>query len=252
VRRGGNAVTNAPSSGQILANTRALAPRIAARSAEIAQLRRLPRDLVDELKAADGLFLATKVSISGREAGVQQIEASFKKYKTAKLDLIAVHNLRDTDVHLKTLRDLKAAGRIRYVGITSSFENQYADFEAVMKREALDFIQIDYALDNRNAHDRIIPLAKDRGMAVMINLPFGRGDLFPRVRGKALPDWAREFDCASWAQFFLKWILGHRAVTCAIPATTQPAHMDENMSAGLGRLPDVAALRRMSAFFERL
>ncbi len=207
-------------------------------------------DLVDELKIRDGLFLATKVSISGREAGVQQIEASFKKYKTAKLDLVAVHNLRDTDVHLKTLRDLKAAGRIRYVGITSSFENQYADFEAVMKREALDFIQIDYALDNRNAHDRIIPLAKDRGMGVMINLPFGRGRLFSAVQGKPLPDWAAEFDCRSWAQFFLKYIVGNDAVTCAIPGMAKAEYVDDNVGASQGRLPDAAMRKRMETFID--
>lgn len=207
-------------------------------------------DLVDELRIRDGLFLATKVSISGREAGVQQIEASFKKYKTAKLDLIAVHNLRDTDVHLKTLRDLKAAGRIRYVGITSSFENQYADFEAVMKRETLDFIQIDYALDNRNAHDRIIPLAKDRGMGVMINLPFGRGRLFSAVQGKPLPDWAAEFDCRSWAQFFLKYIVGNDAVTCAIPGMAKAEYVDDNVGASQGRLPDAAMRKRMETFID--
>ena len=207
-------------------------------------------DLVDELKIRDGLFLATKVSIAGREAGIQQIEQSFKKYKTAKLDLIAVHNLRDTDAHLKTLRDLKQAGRIRYVGITSSFENQYADFEAVMKRETLDFIQIDYALDNRNAHDRIIPLAKDRGMGVMINLPFGRDRLFSAVQGKPLPAWAAEFDCKAWAQFFLKYIVGNEAVTCAIPGMAKTEYVDDNVGAAQGRLPDAAMRKRMEAFID--
>lgn len=207
-------------------------------------------DLVDEFKIRDGLFLATKVSIAGREAGIQQIEQSFKKYKTAKLDLIAVHNLRDTDVHLKTLRDLKQAGRIRYVGITSSFENQYTDFEAVMKRETLDFIQIDYALDNRNAHDRIIPLAKDRGMGVMINLPFGRGRLFSAVQGKPLPAWAAEFDCKTWAQFFLKYIVGNEAVTCAIPGMAKAEYVDDNVGAAQGRLPDAAMRKRMEAFID--
>jgi aryl-alcohol dehydrogenase-like predicted oxidoreductase len=207
-------------------------------------------DIVDELKIRDGLFLATKVSISGREAGAQQIEQSFKRYKTAKIDLIAVHNLRDTEAHLTTLRDLKAAGRIRYVGITSSFENQYADFEAVMKRETLDFIQIDYALDNRNAHDRIIPLAKDRGMGVMINLPFGRGRLFSAVQGKPLPDWAAEFDCKTWAQFFLKYIVGNEAVTAAIPGMAKIEYVDDNLGAARGRLPDAAMRRRMEAFID--
>ncbi|MSP49291.1 MAG: aldo/keto reductase [Alphaproteobacteria bacterium] len=207
-------------------------------------------DLVDELKIRDGLFLATKVSIGGREAGIQQIEQSFKKYKTPKLDLIAVHNLRDTDAHLKTLRDLKQAGRIRYIGITSSFENQYVDFEAVMKRETLDFIQIDYALDNRNADERLLPLAKDRGMGVMTNLPFGRGRLFNAVQGKPLPTWAAEFDCKTWAQFFLKYIVGHEAVTCAIPGMAKAEYVDDNIGAAQGRLPDAAMRKRMEAFID--
>ncbi len=137
-------------------------------------------ELTDGLKVRDSLFLATKVSLRnvGREEGIKQIEESFKKYRTNKIDLIAVHNLRDTDTQLRTLRDMKQAGRIRYVGITTSFDNQYGEFEQVIKKEVLDFIQVDYALDNRDAGDRIIPLAGDRGAAVMINLPFGRGRLF--------------------------------------------------------------------------
>ena len=147
-------------------------------------------ELVDGLKIRDSLFLATKVSLRnvGREEGIKQIEESFKKYRTNKIDLIAVHNLRDTDVQLRTLREMKQAGRIRYVGITTSFDNQYNEFEQTMKKETLDFIQVDYALDNRDAGERIIPLAGDRGMAVMINLPFGRGRLFNAVQGKKLPN----------------------------------------------------------------
>jgi aryl-alcohol dehydrogenase-like predicted oxidoreductase len=154
-------------------------------------------DLLQELELRPGLFLATKVSTSGREAGVQQIERSFRQLRTAAIDLIAVHNLRDTDAQLATLRELKAQGRIRYVGITTSSDRQYADFERTMRRERLDFIQVDYALDNRGAGERILPLAAERGIAVMANLPFGRGRLFDAVRGKALPAWAAEFDCAS-------------------------------------------------------
>ncbi|HEX2385782.1 MAG TPA: aldo/keto reductase, partial [Candidatus Binatia bacterium] len=164
-------------------------------------------DLVSELNVRAALFIATKVSISGKEAGVEQIEASFKKLRTPKIDLIAVHNLRDTVTQLATLRALRDAGRIRYVGITTSFPNQYADFERTMKAEKLDFIQVDYALDNRDAGARILPLAADRGMAAMINLPFGRGRLFNAVQGKKLPEWASEFDCTTWAQFFLKYIV---------------------------------------------
>ena len=159
-------------------------------------------DLVDELKIRDSLFFATKVSTSGRQAGMDQIQQSFKRLHTAKIDLIAVHNLRDTKTQLQTLRELKQAGRIRYVGITTSFENQYGEFEQTMKAETLEFIQVDYALDNRNADERILPLAADRGMAAMINLPFGRGRLFSAVQGKKLPDWAAEFDCKTWARSF--------------------------------------------------
>ena len=143
-------------------------------------------ELVDGLKVRDSLFLATKVSLRnvGRAEGIKQIDESFKKLRTNRIDLLAVHNLRDTDVQLKTLREMKAAGRIRYVGITTSFDNQYGEFEQVMKKETLDFIQVDYALDNRDAGERIIPLAPDRGMGVMINLPFGRGRLVQRGAGQ--------------------------------------------------------------------
>ena len=211
-------------------------------------------ELVEGLNIRDSLFLATKVSLRnvGRDEGIKQIEASFKKYRTNKLDLIAVHNLRDTDTQLKTIRELKAAGRVRYVGITTSFDNQYGDFEQVMKKETLDFIQVDYALDNRDAGDRIIPLAPDRGMAVMINLPFGRGRLFNAVQGKKLPEWASEFDCASWAQFFLKYIVSHPAITCAVPGMARPEYVVDNLGAARGRLPDAAMRKRMEQFIDNV
>ena len=206
--------------------------------------------LLEKVSGRESLFLATKVSIRGRESGVKQIEQSFRNLRTSKIYLIAVHNLRDTDVHLETLRGLKQAGRIRYVGITTSFDGQYNDFESVMKRETLDFIQIDYALDNRNAADRILPLARERGMAVMINLPFGRGRLFNATKGKALPDWARDIDCTTWAQFFLKYIVSHEAVTCAIPGMARPEYVDDNIQAAKGRLPDAATRKRMEALID--
>ena len=212
-------------------------------------------ELVDGLKIRDSLFLATKVSLRkvvGRDEGLKQIEASFKKYRTNKLDLIAVHNLLDTDTQLKTLREMKAAGRIRYVGMTTSFDNQYGEFEQVMKKESLDFIQVDYALDNRDAGDRIIPLAPDRGMAVMINLPFGRGRLFNAVQGKKLPEWASEFDCATWAQFFLKYIVSHPAITCAVPGMARPEYVVDNLGAARGRLPDTAMRKRMEQFIDNV
>jgi len=211
-------------------------------------------ELVDGLKVRNSLFLATKVSLRnvGREAGIQQIEESFKKLRTDRIDLLAVHNLRDTDVQLKTLREMKAAGRIRYVGITTSFDKQYGEFEQVMLKETLDFIQVDYALDNRDAGERIIPLAPDRGMGVMINLPFGRGRLFNAVKGKKLPEWASEFDCATWAQFFLKYIVSHPAITCAVPGMARPEYVVDNLGAARGRLPDAAMRKRMEQFIDNV
>ena len=209
-------------------------------------------ELIDELKIRDSLFVATKASTSGRQAGIDQIQRSFKRLRATKIDLIAVHNLRDTKTHLQTLRELKQAGRIRYIGITTSFENQYAEFEQTMKAENLDFIQVDYALDNRNADERILPLAKDRGMAAMINLPFGRGRLFNAVQGKKLPDWAAEFDCKTWAQFFLKYIVSHPAVTCAVPGMAKAEYVSDNLGAARGHLPDDAMRRRMEKFIDGL
>jgi aryl-alcohol dehydrogenase-like predicted oxidoreductase len=209
-------------------------------------------EIVDHFKIRDALFLATKVSLRdlGREAGIKQIEQSFKRLRTNKIDLIAVHNLRDTQTQLRTLHEMKQAGRIRYVGITTSFDKQYGEFEATMKKEALDFIQVDYALDNRDAGERILPLAADRGIGVMINLPFGRGRLFKAVQNKQLPEWASEFGCASWAQFFLKYIVSHPAVTCAVPGMAKAAYVMDNVGAARGRLPDAAMRRRMENYID--
>jgi aryl-alcohol dehydrogenase-like predicted oxidoreductase len=209
-------------------------------------------EIVDGLKIREGLFLATKVSLRevGRAQGIAQIEQSFKKLRTNKIDLLAVHNIRDTQTQLRTLRELKQSGRIRYVGITTSFDNQYREFEQIMKAETLDFVQVDYALDNRDAGDRLIPLAGDRGMAVMINLPFGRGRLFNAVRNKKLPEWASNFDCFSWAQFFLKYIVSHPAVTCAVPGMAKAEYVADNVGAAHGRLPDAATRKRMEQFID--
>jgi aryl-alcohol dehydrogenase-like predicted oxidoreductase len=207
-------------------------------------------ELSSGLKIRAALFLATKVSIQGRDAGIRQMEESFKRLRTGRIDLIAVHNLRDTETHLRTLREMKNAGRIGYIGITTSFPRQYDEFERTMKAETLDFIQVDYALDNREAGKRILPLAAERGMAVMINLPFGRGRLFNAVQGQKLPPWASEFDCATWAQFFLKYIVSHPAVTCCMPGTAKVEYVLDNLGAALGRLPDAAMRRRMETFIE--
>jgi aryl-alcohol dehydrogenase-like predicted oxidoreductase len=209
--------------------------------------------LIAESKLRERLFLATKVSTGGgRAAGLEQLEGSFRRLRVSTLDLVAVHNLRGTEVHLPTLRELKQAGRIRYVGITTSSDRQYPEFEAVMRRERLDWIQVDYALDNRDAGSRILPLAADRGMAVMVNLPFGRGRLFNAVGGKPLPPWAAEFDAATWPQFFLKYIVSHPAVTCAVPGMARPEYVEDNLGAARGRLPDAGQRQRMEGFIDSL
>ena len=209
-------------------------------------------DLAAELKIRESLFMATKLGARGRDAGVQQLEQSLKRLRSPMIDLVAVHNLQDAQMQLGTLRQWKQAGRIRYVGITTSFERQHQEFEQTMKAEALDFIQVDYALDNRKADRRILPLAADRGTGVMINLPFGRGRLFTAVQGKSLPPWAGEFDCASWAQFFLKYIVSHPVVTCAVPGTAKVEYLVDNLGAARGRLPDAATRRRMERFIDGL
>jgi len=209
-------------------------------------------DLVAELGIRSSLFLATKVGKRGREAGIAEMEGSRKKLRTDKIDLLAVHNLTDLDTQLSTLKEWKAAGLIRYLGITTSFDRQYDPFLQVMAREKLDFVQVDYALDERNAADRILPMAADRGMAVMINLPFGRGRLFQAAGKRTLPEWAPEFDCKSWAQFFLKYLISHPAVTCVVPGTAKVEYLVDNMGAARGRLPDATLRHRMEELIDRL
>jgi diketogulonate reductase-like aldo/keto reductase len=204
-------------------------------------------DLAGELAITDKLFLATKVWTSGRDAGVVQMEQSIKRLRARQLDLIQIHNLLDWRTHLKTLREWKAAGRIRYLGVTHYTSSAYDELERVLRAEALDFVQVNYSLGEREAERRILPLARDRGVAVLANRPFAEGGLFQRVRAQAVPPWAAEFDCESWAQFFLKWILAEPAVTCVIPGTSRPQHLVDNLKAAVGRLPDAAMRDRMVA-----
>ncbi len=192
-----------------------------------------------------GLFLATKVWTHGKENGIKSMERSMALLRTKRVDLMQVHNLLDVQTHLATLREWKQQGRIRYLGITHHEAGAFPDVEKVMRSEKLDFVQINYSLMEREAEERVLPLAQERGVAVIVNRPFGAGDLFGKVRSKPLPDWASEFDCRSWAQFFLKWIVAHPAVTCAIPATDKPVHLEDNMQGGVGRLPDENMRRRM-------
>ncbi len=173
------------------------------------------------------------------------MEHSLDLLGTKKLDLIQVHNLVDTTTQLATLREWKKSGRVRYIGITHHTDNSQEEVAQVLEKEQVDFVQINYSLMEREADKRVFPVAKDRGVAVIVNRPLGRGNLFNRVRGKALPDWASEFDCTSWAQFFLKWIAANPIVTCAIPATSNPRHMEDNLLGGVGRLPNEQLRMRM-------
>lgn len=209
-------------------------------------------EITDGAGIRSKLFLATKVNARGEQAGREHIEDSFKKLRTDKIDLIYVHNLVDTATQLKTLRELKQAGRIRYLGVTTSSDNQYADMESVMRNEQLDFVQLDYAIDNRTAEERLLPLALERRIAIVTNLPFGRASLFRKVGDRPLPDWAAEFDCKSWAQFFLKYNASHPAITVAIPGTTRPAHLVDNVQGARGRLPNAAQRTRMEQFMASL
>lgn len=194
-----------------------------------------------------GVFAATKVWADGKDAGVRQMEESLGLFGVPRMDLMQVHNLRDWRTHLATLREWREAGRIRYIGITTSRKEQYEEFAAVMRTERLDFVQLNYSLGEREAEQVLLPLARDRGVATLINRPYMRAELFSRVRGKPLPAWASEFDCTSWGQFFMKFIVAHPAVTCVIPATTSVRNLRDNLAGGTGRLPDEALRQRMIA-----
>ena len=197
------------------------------------------------------LFLATKVWTNGRDSGARQIARSAELMQTDVIDLMQVHNLRDTAVHMETIRKLQDSGRIRYSGLTHYTAGAQAALGKEMQQFKPDFIQINYSLGEREAENRLLPMAKDLGVAVLINRPFQSGQLFSSVRDKSLPDWAAEF-AASWGQFFLKFIISHPAVTCAIPATSKPHHMIDNLGAGIGALPDAATRKRMSDYFESI
>ena len=199
----------------------------------------------------DDMFIATKVWTDGREAGVKQMERSAELMKTDVIDLMQVHNLRDTAVHMKTIRDRQEQGRIRYSGVTHYRASALDAVESALREFRPQFVQINYSLGEREADERLLPLAQDLGIAVVINRPYQAGRLFSAVRGRELPGWASEF-AASWGQFFLKFIISHPAVTCVIPATSKPQHMRDNLEAGFGELPDAATRERMVAFMKGL
>jgi diketogulonate reductase-like aldo/keto reductase len=199
----------------------------------------------------DDLFIATKVWTDGREAGVQQMKRSAQLMRTDVIDLMQVHNLRDTDVHMRTIRDRQERGEIRYSGVTHYRASALDAVEKALREFRPQFVQINYSLGERDADERLLPLAQDLGIAVIINRPYQAGRLFDAVRGRELPGWATEY-AASWGQFFLKFIISHPAVTCVIPATSKPQHMRDNLEAGSGELPDAATRERMIRFVKEL
>jgi len=207
-------------------------------------------EVIGELTSALGirekLFLATKVWTRGKQSGIESMERSLALLRTKRIDLMQVHNLVDVKTQLATMQELKQQGRIRYTGITHHESGALSEIEKLMRSEKFDFLQINYSLMEPEAEERVLPLAQERGIAVIANRPLGAGDLFGKVRSKTLPDWGAEFDCRSWAQFFLKWIVANPAITCAIPATDKPAHLEDNMQGGMGRLPDEKTRRRMA------
>ena len=215
--------------------------------------------IVKEQNWGDRVFWATKVNVAGRgNAGADpaaaraQIEASFTRVGKKVIDLIQVHNLGDVRTQLPILREFKKQGRVKYIGVTTTFDQQYDQLIALMKSESLDFIGVDYAVDGREVDQTILPLARDRGMAVLAYAPFGRTRLFRRVGERPLPEWAAEIDAKSWAQVFLKWVLGHPAITAVTPATSQPTNMLDNLGGGIGRMPDEALRKRIASFIDAL
>jgi len=230
---------------EVLARFVGLGGRVVDSSPMYGRAEQVIGDLATKLGLHSALFFATKVWTTGKEEGVTSMERSFARLQTKKLDLMQVHNLIDARTHLATLRSWKDQGRIRYIGITHYASSAYSEVAKLLRNEKIDFLQINYSLGESESEKEILPLAQDRGVAVLVNRPFGGGDLFSRVRRKPLPDWAAEFDCNSWAQFLLKWIVSHPAVTCVIPATGNVQHLEDNMRAGIGRLPDATQRQRM-------
>lgn len=209
-------------------------------------------ELLPQVRGRHRLFAATKVWTNGKPDGVRQMQRSMRRVGVKAFDLIEVHNLRDWQVHLETLKQWKQEGKVRYIGVTTSHGRRHEELASIMRQQPLDFVQFTYNLRQREAEQRLLPLAQERGIAVIINRPLDGGGLFDVVAGKALPTWASEIDCSSWSQFFLKYIVSHPAVSCAIPATSRVDHMQENMGALYGRLPDSAMRKRMSSYIDRL
>jgi diketogulonate reductase-like aldo/keto reductase len=230
---------------EVLSRFVALGGRVIDSSPMYGRAEQVIGDVAAKVGLHPSLFLATKVWTTGKAEGIASMERSMARLQAKRIDLMQVHNLVDARTHLTTLRAWKDQGRVRYLGITHYNSGGYPEVTKLLRTEKLDFLQVNYSLGEREAEKEILPLAQDRGVAVLVNRPFGGGNLFARVRQKSLPDWAGEFDCGSWAQFLLKWIVAHPAVTCAIPATGNVRHLEDNMQARLGRLPDTKQRQRM-------
>ena len=207
-------------------------------------------DLIAALGTREQLFMATKVWTRGRAEGISQMETSFQRLRVERMDLMQIHNLVDVETQTRTLLEMKSRKKIRYLGITHYTSSAYAEVERWLKTKQYDFLQINYSLAEREAEERILGISKDLGMAVIANRPFAEGALFRRVKGKPLPPWAAELGIASWAQYFLKWIVSHPAVTCAIPGTGNPRHKQDNLGAGTGKLPDAEQRKKMAEYFD--
>jgi aryl-alcohol dehydrogenase-like predicted oxidoreductase len=212
---------------------------------------RVVGDLVQAAGARSRVFIATKVWTRGEAAGIQQMETSSALLQANPVDLMQVHNLLDVGTHLKTLRRWKEQGKVRYIGVTHYQVGAFDELARILRTEPVDFLQLNYSIQIRDAERMLLPLAAERKVAVIINRPFEGGNLFQRTRGQALPPWAVELGCTSWSQLFLKYVLAHPAVTCVIPATDKVAHLEDNLAAGTGALPDEATRRRMVALIER-
>lgn len=245
--------------GEVLAALVEKGGRVFDTAPSYGESERLAGELARAQGLTDELFWATKVNVAGRgggsadpQAARAQIERSFNYAHKSPIDLIQVHNLGDVPTQFGMLKELREEGRVRYIGVTTTFPRQYEELERIMRREPLDFIGIDYAVDNRTMEERILPLAEDRGIGVLVYAPFGRDRLWERVEGQPVPDWAEAFDAHSWAQFFLKFVVSHPTVTAATPATSRRRHMVDNMGAAYGALPDAKLRQRMVRHVESL
>jgi diketogulonate reductase-like aldo/keto reductase len=208
--------------------------------------------LINELGARNKVFYATKISTNGEKEGMEQVNTSLKQWNTDRFDLLQVHNMRDFGTQIRTIRRLKDEGKVRYVGVTTSSQRSYDRFVALLKSEKLDFVQVNYSLMQPESSDRVLPAARDAGLAVLINRPFALAGTFRKVKGKKVPEWATEFGAKTWAQFFLKFVVSHPAVTCAIPGTDKPEYMTDNLGAAVGPIPDEKTRARMLAFWKTL